>query len=229
MHLRLIERGTRLQIILNPENSDNREEFEGSFFDVLDLVSETSIIVQCSKLSRKLDAADRNAPLEISFCVGANVHTFTGRAIGKKYGDMVVIEKTGDIVTLNRRIYERDELHIDVRVYKLSEDKLEEHIYTPPDEDPAMTEVCFDISAGGMCIITNITLRPENHDYFLLDFFIGLKERFLLPSVLVRRSNYSRTAIGKHDYGFKFIFDHMPSEKGRLTKAIISRKLSRLR
>ena len=228
MLLRHIDKGTRLQIIVNPENAEIREEYEASFYDMHNIVSEKSFIVQCSKLYRHLDTLDQNADMEVSFSQGASVYTFFGAIIGKKQ-DMVILEQMGDVKTVNRRIYQRDELRVDVRVYKLREDMQNERKYSQPTEGPVLTELSFDISAGGMCIITNKFLKPEYHKFYLIEFNMGDKERFLLPAEIVRRSNYLRSAVGKFDYGFKFIFDNMPEEKSRLTKAILGKKLSSLR
>ena len=225
MQLRHFDRGMRLQIFIRNDNGDI-EEYEAQYYDLHDLVGETSFLAQSSKLSREYDTIDQNVTLEISAFRGATVYTFAGRIIGKKSPEMVIIELISDIKTLNRRIYQRDELRIDVRIHKMEEDKMNEPRYEQPMTEPVMTEMSFDISAGGMCVITNKVLRPENHKHFLIDFYLAEKERFLLPSLLVRRSNYARSAVGKFDYGFKFIFDNMPDEKARLTKAILGRKLS---
>jgi len=42
---------------------------------------------------------------------------------------------------------------------------------------------------------------------------------------LVRRSNYPRTKLGRYDYGFQFIYEKLPEEKARLTRAILNKKL----
>jgi len=89
-----------------------------------------------------------------------------------------------------------------------------------------LTDISFDISSGGLCVITNTLLSSKYDPYFLVRFSLSEKDTFLLPTKIVRKSNYPRTKIGRYDYGFQFIFDNMPEEKARLTRAILNRKLS---
>ena len=229
MRLRHIERGMRLQLIFNSETKDKRQEYEASYCDLHDVVGESSFVVQCPKLSEDYDSIDPKKVMEVSFTSGMSIFTFTGRIAGKKQKDMIIIEKMSEVKELNRRIYQRDELRVEVKIYVLNEDMMGESSYSSPVIEPSMKEMCFDISAGGMCIITNSVLKPEHQKFFLIDFNVGDRERFLLPSVLVRRSNYARSRVGKYDYGFQFVFDNMPDEKSRLTRAILGKKLSSAR
>jgi len=226
MVLRLIERGTQLHIADPAGQIDGIMEYDAIYHDIHDLVRESSFIVQCSKLNRNYNRLDRNTILEISFTKGPNIYSFTGRIAGKMYTDMVIIEQLSEIETLNRRIYQRDEIRVEVRVYGLPEERLSGPRYTVPETKPILTDVSFDVSSGGMCIISNILLNSEYDPYYLVEFSLSDKDWFLFPSKLVRRSKYARSRVGKYDYGFQFIFDNLPEEKGRLTKSILSKKLS---
>ena len=226
MRLGLIERGTRLKIGVQDVSGIESDAYDATFYDMHDLINETSFIVQCLKLNRNLNKLDKNAVLDISFSIGATVHTFTGRAAGKMYNDMVIIEQIDEIETVNRRKYQRDELHVELRLYELSEDKINESKYASPQTPPVLVDMSFDVSSGGMCIITDASLKPEYDPYYLAEFSLGEKDTFILPAKLVRRSKYARSKVGKNDYGFKFMFENMPNEMGRLTKAILSEKLS---
>ena len=73
--------------------------------------------------------------------------------------------------------------------------------------------------------MTNILLSSKYDPYYLVEFALSEKDTFLLPAKLVRRSNYPRTKIGRYDYGFQVIYDKMPEEKARLTRAILHKKL----
>ena len=226
MELRHIQRGTQLQIFEMSAVGDASEEYEAVYHDLHDLVNETSFIVQCAKMNRNFPQLDNKTTLSINFTSGQSIHSFTGRAVGKMSGDLVVLEQLTNIMTVNRRVYERDEIRIDVNMYTLSEDMLSQTKFVKPIADPVLMDVSFDISAGGMCIITNRSISEENDPYYLAIFSVGERDSFMLPAKLVRRSRYARTRIGKYDYGFQFIFDNMPDEKSRLTKAILNRKLS---
>ena len=229
MILRHIERGTQLCISDPAGQIDGILEYDAIFHDMHDLVRETSFVVQCAKISRNFSSFDRNAILEISFTKGPNIYSFTGRITSKINNDMIVFEQTSEIETLNRRIYQRDEIRVEVKVYGLPEELLNAPRYTIPDTKPVLTDVSFDVSSGGMCIISNIVLSTEYDPYYLVEFFLSDKDWFLFPAKLVRRSKFARSRVGKHDYGFQFIFDNLPEDKIRLTKAILNKKLSFLR
>jgi c-di-GMP-binding flagellar brake protein YcgR len=140
----------------------------------------------------------------------------------------VLIEQLTDIVTINRRKFDRDELRVSVRVYGMAEAKLDSDKFTVPDSTPDIADVSYDLSAGGMCVITNTLLSSKHDPYYLIAFSLSDSDRdkFCLPAKLVRRSNYLRTKIGRYDYGFQFIFDNLPDEKGRLSRSILSKKLA---
>ena len=229
MELRLIERGTRIIISVLGEEVNESKVYEATFYDMNDFVNETSFVAKCTDLNRDYDQYNKNTLLEINFSGGSNLYTFKGKIIGKIRNDSIVIEQTSTIVTLNRRKYQRDEIRVDVRLFPLSEDMVNNRRHTIPSDNPVMKEMSFDISAGGMCIVTNVSLNPKYDPYYLVEFALSEKDVFLLPAKLVRRSNYARSRVGKYDYGFQFIFTENSNEMSRLTKAILNKKLSPLR
>ena len=229
MVLRLIQRGTHLQISVPTGQESGSEMYEATFYDMHDLIRETSFIVQCAELNKNFSSLNRDTALEISFTQGSNIYSFTGRAASKMRNDLVIIEQLTDIETLNRRIYQRDEILVEVRVYGLPEELVAEPRHKAPEGKPAMVDVSFDVSSGGMCILSNTVLASEYDPYYLLEFSFSDKDWFLLPSRLVRRSKYARSRVGRYDYGFEFLFASLPEEKTRLTKTILTKKLALLR
>ena len=229
MVLRLIERGTQLRISVPTGQETGDEVYDAAFYDMHDLVRETSFVVHSTDLNKNYNNINRDTVLEISFSQGPNVYSFRGRLAGKIRGDSVIIEQVTDIETLNRRVYQRDEILVNVRVYGLPEELIAGPRYKVPDMKPALVDVSFDVSAGGMCILSNTVLTSEHDPYYLLEFSFSDKDWFLYPALLVRRSKYARSRVGRYDYGFKFIFDSLPDEKIRLTKTILTKKLSLLR
>ena len=229
MVLRLIARGTHLQISVPTGQGSETEKYEAAFYDMHDLVRETSFIVQCAELYKRFSSLNRDTAMEISFTQGPNVYTLTGRAASKLRSDLIIVEQLTDIETVNRRIYQRDEILVEVRVYGLPEELVAGPRYRPPESKPVMSDVSFDVSSGGMCILSNAVLTSEYDPYYLLEFSFSDKDWFLLPAMLVRRSKIARSSVGRNDYGFKFIFDAVPDEKARLTKTILAKKLALLR
>ena len=223
MELRHIERGTKLYISVGLQQSDVSNGHEAVFRY---LENDTRFTVQCAGLYEIYDTLDLDSRLNISFTEGPYVYTFTGRAIEKQRGGLFMIEQLTDIMTFNRRNFERDELCFNVQVYGLPEAQIAEPKYDLPEKEPDMTEMTFDVSSGGMCIISNKVLKSEYDPYYLIEFSMSERDYFLLPARLVRRSTFRSTSIGKYDYGFEFIYGGNSDEKGRLTKAILSRKLS---
>jgi len=221
-----IERGTKLSVFAELDNKPVSDEYEAVFNYLED---DSRFVVQCLWLNENFDGLDRNAQLNLSYRVGPYIHTFTGRASAKQRAGMVLIEQLSDIETYNRRQYDRDEIRVGIRVFHLPADIAAGPAYAIPEGKPVISELTFDVSAGGLCIISNNSIDTAHDPWYLTEFAFSEKDYFLLPAELVRRSRYHRTAIGRYDYGFRFSFDAFPEEKDRLTKAILSKKLSQRR
>jgi len=185
------------------------------------------LVVQCSWLYDNYDRINLGAKLNVSYGDDVNTYSFIGRAHEKlRSNGLVMIEQLTDVETSSKRQFSRDELRLTVSVYGLPEAKLTAPQHQKPDTKPELSDVSFDISSGGLCLVTNILLSSKFDPYYLVEFTLSEKDSFLIPSRLVRRSNYPRTKIGRYDYGFQFLYDHMPEEKSRLTRAILNRKIS---
>jgi len=224
MDLRHIERGAKFMIFEELQQRAVSDEHEAVFRYH---ESDRLLVLQCAWLYENYDRLNLGAKLNISYDSDADVHTFIGRAHEKLRGNgLVMIEQLTDVETKSRRQFDRDEIRVNVSVYGLQESKLSSPMFDKPDCNPDITDVSFDISSGGLCVITNTLLSSKHDPYYLVEFSFSEKDRFVIPSRIVRKSNYPRTKIGRYDYGFQFIFDHMPEEKARLTRAILNRKLS---
>ena len=218
-----IERGTHLFIFEELNKAAISDVLEADFHY---LENDTSFVVRSNKLYERFDSLDRSAHLNISFMTGPYVNSFHGFAKEKLRGGMVLIEQLTDIISHNRRQFDRDEIRVPVWLYDLPESIRNKSFFEKPTYEPVLTETTFDVSIGGMCIITNKTINPERDPFYLAEFSLMERDYHILPAKLVRRSNYSRTSIGRYDYGFQFVLDNMPDEKARLTKGIIYRKIS---
>jgi len=223
MDLRHIERGTKLMIYEELQKRAVSDEYEAVFRYH---ESDKLIVVQCTWLWDNYDRLNLGTQLNVSYDTDDTVHSFIGLAREKLRGHgLVMIEQMSEVESKSRRQFDRDEIRVNVSVYGLSEAKVSSTVFTRPEQQPDFTDVSFDISSGGLCVITNTLLSSKHDPYYLVTFSFSEKDTFLLPSKIVRKSNYPRTKIGRYDYGFQFIFDHMPEEKARLTRAILNRKL----
>ena len=224
MNLGHIERGMKMSIFVDAQAHTANEKYEAVFRY---LEGDKLFVVLCTGLYNNFDRLKLGADLRISFSSDPNTYTFTGRALEKqRTSGLVLIEQVTDIDTLCSRQYDRDELRLNVMVYGLPDSKLEESLFDKPYNYPDLADVTYDISVGGVCVISNALLASKHDPYYLIEFSLSDRDRFLLPAKLVRRSNSPRTKFGRYDYGFQFIFDKMPDEKKRLSRSILNRKLS---
>ena len=213
-----------MQVYVELDNRAVSETFD-AIFRYVDI--DATFVMQCAQLYEIYDTVDRNARIYINFSTGPSMCTFYGRCVEKQRGaGMILMEQLTAIEVVSRRMYERDELRIPVHVFPLPEAKLGKPSYERPDSIPDMAELTFDVSESGMCVISNVYLKPENDPYYLTEFAFSEKYHFILPAQLMRRSAHPRTKIGRFDYGFRFVFDSLPDEKKRLSEAIFSTKLS---
>ena len=224
MNLRHIERGTKLLIYEEIQQRAVSDEHEAIFRYH---ESDRLIVVQCSWLYENYDRLNLGSQLNVSYDTNADIHSFIGVAREKlRSNGLVMIEQLTEVETKSRRQFDRDEIRVKVDVYGLHEAKISSPVFEKPDFKPDISDVSFDISSGGLCIITNTLLSSKHDPYYLVEFSFSDKDSFLLPSKIVRKSNYPRTKFGRYDYGFQFLYDNMPDEKARLTRAILNRKLS---
>jgi len=225
MDISQVARGTTLRIFEELQQRALSDEHEAVL-----RYHETNrlIVVQCAWLYDNYDRLNLGAKLNVSYGDDLNTYSFIGRAHEKlRNNGLVMIEQLTDVTASSKRQFSRDELRLSVSVYGLQESKLSAVPYQKPDTKPELTDVSFDISSGGLCLVTNTLLSSKYDPYYLVEFTLSEKDSFLIPSKLVRRSNYPRTKIGRYDYGFQFLYDHIPEEKSRLTRAILNRKISR--
>jgi len=223
MELSLIERGTKLKVYEELQQRAISDEYEAVFRYH---ESDRLIVVQCSWLYENFDKLSLGARLNISYSDDVNEYAFIGLAKEKLRGHgLVMIEQLTDVETTSHRQFNRDELRVNVNVYGLPEAKVTATTFEVPATAPDLRDVSFDISSGGICVVTNTLLSSKYDPYYLVDFYITEKDRFILPTRLVRRSNYPRTKIGRYDYGFQFMFDRIPEEKSKLTRAILNKKI----
>jgi len=223
MELSLLERGTKLKVYEELQQRAISDEYEAVFrYHENDKL----IVVQCAWLYENFDKLSLGARLNLSYSDEINEYAFIGEAKEKLRGHgLVMIEQLTDIETTSHRQFNRDELRVNVNVYGLPEAKITATVFDIPKTAPDLRDVSFDISSGGICVVTNTLLSSKYDPYYLVDFNLTEKDRFILPTRLVRRSNYPRTKIGRYDYGFQFMFDKIPEEKSKLTRAILNKKI----
>jgi len=223
MDLGHIERGTKLVIYEEIQKRAISDEHEAVFRS---FEENKFVIVQCSWLYDNYDRLSLGAQLNVSYGTDETVYFFMGQAREKlRAHGLVKIEKLTDVMEKSRRQVDRDEIKVKVSVYGLPEAKVFSDSFDLPSSTPDFSDVSFDISSSGLCVITNTRLSSKHDPHYLVEFSLSEKDRFLLPARVMRKSNYPHTKIGRYDYGFQFIFDKMPEVKEKLTTAILKKKL----
>ena len=224
MSVKHIERGTKLVVYEEMQKRAVSDEHEAVFRYY---ETDKLIVLQCTWLHENYDRLSLASQLNVSFDTGSEVHSFIAEVRKRLSGKgLVMIEQLTPIETKSRRQFDRDEIRLVVNIYGVNEAKLSSQSFTKPESKPDLTDVSYDISSGGLCVITNTLLNSKHDPYYLAEFSFSDMDMFLLPSKVVRKSNYPRTNIGRYDYGFQFLYDNLPEEKARLTRAILKKKIS---
>lgn len=228
MHLKFWEKGINLSIGLYTGKDEVGEEFNATFYELID---DMNFYADSAALFKALQNLPEPPKLKIAFFRGSNMFAFVGKCKAFKTTQgryLTHIEQASPIEQSSRRRDPREELNIRVALYGLPEAQLNQPSYSLPGERPDFTSSTLNVSAGGLCLVSNEKLKSIYEPYFLVDFSLSSKDRFLLPAKLVRRSNCPQTVLYKYDYGLFFMFESMPEEKQRLQMAIFRAKLSSL-
>lgn len=226
MQMKFIERDTVLFIYEEIEGQSFDNVYEAKFYDIKD---ETTFFAQSTELYNAFQSLGKNANLRISFLRGANMYAFSGKArdvtiIGG--ARLMLIEQMTGLEATSRRKYDREEMKVDVQIFGLTEENLNSSNFKKANEIVEFVGETFDISAGGLCVVANRRLESAYEPYFLVEFTLNRKDKFLLPAKLVRKGNCPQTMLYRCDFGFQFVYDNIPHEKERLTTALFSAKLS---
>lgn len=226
MYLKFIEEGTLFNISEEAQNSKSAFTCE-AFFHRLN--TDTSFFAKGEALYQNAQRLGAGVRLTVNFFRGPNMYTFTGAAKGVKLDNgiaLTLIEQVSGIEATSRREYDRTEMRRDIYVYGLAEDDLNSGNLRKASHRAEFVSDMFDISAGGLCMVSNEYLNSSYEPYFLLEFSLTAKDNFLLPAKLLRKGSCPQTTLYRYDYGFEFNFTHIPQEKDRLIMAIFNAKLT---
>ena len=226
MYLGNIQRGTKMNI-----NEEHRDD-DDSVFDEYEAIyhyleSDVLFLIKCVEMFENFDSINRDIRMSINFKNGPIDCSFLG-IVKEKRGnsDILLMEQVSDIEENSRRKHARDEHHFDIRIFGMPEEKLRDpERYSKPGSAPNMTDATFDISTGGLCVITNKTLKSEYDPFYLLEVTLSEKYIFRLPSKLVRISKNPRSKIGKLEYSFQYLNEMSVEDKSHLASAILQMKL----
>ena len=221
-----IARGTKLYVFEEQDEETVYKEYQAVFHY---LVDESHFLIKCESLYKKFDSLNRESRLNISFRLGPEDCHFFGVLLDKRgSSDMLLFEQVTDIEMISRRKHARDELHFFIRVFGIAEEKISDQASYDTSGQPDMVDQTFDISTGGLCIITDKVLLSDFSPFFLLEVALSEHDFFMLPAKLVRVSTNPRSRIGRYEYSFQYLAEMSTEVKSRLASATLSKKLMHL-
>jgi len=221
VNLKSIKENTVMQVVNETRDFAYRVLYSG-------VCTDKSFYVKSKELYEDVKGLKDNCRFRIGFFSGNSIYSFTGLAEkvmirGGAY--LTLLRQTSDIVETTQRKSKREELAVNVVLYRLSEESFEANKLERDLGKMELKSISFDISAGGLCVVCNDRLRSSTEPYYLIDFSIG-KEAFLIPARLARQGNAPQMVNYRHDYGFQFMYKNLPTEERRLANALVSAKIS---
>jgi hypothetical protein len=232
MHLKFIAKGTSMDIQEKLPEQVLDTVYQAKFSA---LESDMSCWVEDENLYQRFHTHLDGSPagdsrLQVTFFRGSNMFIFTGKPIQtavRRGAYLTLIEQVTEIDTTSRREHPRDEINVKAWLYRLSEDHLQDAAFQKGTEHAVLAGNVFDLSAGGLCVTSNDRFKTTGGIYYLVEFVLGGKYQFLLPVKLLREGKCQQTALYRYEYGFAFLYDHLPNEQVRLVTAIFEHKMSR--
>jgi hypothetical protein len=229
MYLKFVDDNTAILIQGASETEDNH------VYRVLfnKLQDDTSFLADSSELMQNNGLLKSGPGVKAVFGKGAYIYSFDARVrdiVTENGREYTLIEQVSAMLQESRRKYDRDEMSFNASLYTISEEKIREFSgfnIEKPEGLSVFTAEAFDISTGGICLVSNKTLPKEYDPFYLIEFTLAKTTNFLLPAKLMRRGNSPQTTLFSKDYGFKFIFDNIPQQKSRVSTAILKAKMFR--
>ncbi len=225
MYLTFIEKGTPMTIVPGKASGAGEASYDAEFYD---MSSDTTFWARNEALYNAVAGSDTGDRMLVAFSRNAYVYTFYARAISVmiEHGAYLTkIEQLTGMEEVNRRSDHRDEITIKVRLFGLNEADITAKRFVKASYSPVFTCETFDVSSGGLCLVSNDALESPFEPYFLCEFALG-NERFLLPAKLVRKGDCPQTTLFRHDYGLSFLPEGVEHEKKRLIDALFNVKIS---
>ncbi|HBU12697.1 MAG TPA: hypothetical protein DEB31_08230 [Clostridiales bacterium] len=216
MTITSIKDGTVLQAVKEGTDTVHRVTFSAPYKDDSFFVKSREFYTVAEK--------EIGTQYRLSFYSGDSLCTFLcviQRVFIKSGSFLTLLEQVSDIEETSQRKYLREDIAAKITLHNLSEDDYKNSRFST---GPAVfSGMSINISAGGLCIVSNEKLRPSEEPYYLAEFSLG-KDTFLLPSILARRTDAPHFMGYRYSYSFEFLFDLLPAEQNRLLGVLINTK-----
>jgi len=199
MELRFIARGTKLDIQIASDGSRayGEEALDGTFIDTY---NDLLFSFECPELLELKRTPIEGDFLRITFFRGAESYTFEGRlssGSGSFDKELLYADAVSPIEKSSRRKSHRIQVNLPATLYKPS-----------PDQEEMPGELLLkcttlDISAEGLCLMSNQKLPPGENSHFIAELQLPGKERPVTLSVRhVRTGNCPQLVQYNHDHAF---------------------------
>ena len=218
MELRFIEEGVKMDIQISAKKNTyiDGKNFLGTF-----LRSDfgNDFYVQCDELYVHANTLTPECALNISFFKGAEVAMFRARLsdtrlLGGRY--VLLLTAISPIEKHSRRRSPRIEASFPI------------NIYTGNEVDLISKETTFDISNGGICVVTNNRLPLKQGETYHLEFSLGPSQIFSLTTRLVRSGNSDQNLNYRFDHAFVFDYPEGDEKTNQLALALFDYRLKNI-
>jgi len=225
LELRFVEYGLPMQVRKQSYDAVHGQVFHTEFYAA---ANPPCFWLKSEELYNSFPGLGVDTHLNITFDLERRSYRFSGELKGTRQEDgayLTLLEQIEPIEEVSVRRDSRTEMRLEVSVYGL----IREPRPHKASEIAEMSCEVFDISAGGLCLVSNEYFHSPFEPYFMLEFNFRGKGYFLLPAQLVRKGSCPQTVLFAYDYGFNFLYDDFPGEKERLAAAIFDAQLEQLR
>ena len=199
MQLRFIANGTRLdvQAALDGSRAYSEESLFGTFIDTY---NDLLFSIECPALLKRTRTPQEGDFLRFTFFRGAESYTFEGRinSISEEFGkNLIYVDAVSPLEKSNRRKSQRIQVSLPATLYKQTPDQKDK-----PGEF-SLKCTTFDISAMGMCLLSNERLNLGAGTDFVVELQLPNSGPFILPVKHIRTGNCPQFAAYNHDHAFE--------------------------
>jgi hypothetical protein len=215
VELRFIDVNTKLTILEYASNEEIIRTYTGRFRDI-----ERGLTFLAESDELNTDKIGAETRLRVEFLRGTHLFAFDAKLHGKLIKDgkqLIMLDQTSEIKESTHRAAPRIELTASVTVFESMDYMQSGYVISQG--------VSLDISADGLCLLTNQQIAEEEKTKrYILDFSFG-KYRFILPARLIRMSDSAQFIQFKFEYGFIFEYSENSDEKSRLITSMLQYRL----
>jgi len=212
MEIRFIDDGTKMDIQVFSKKNLHLDEkaFLATF---LNSDRGNNFSIECDELYVHANSFAAGCYFEISFFKGAEVNSFRARINGSSlvFGrNAILMTAISPIEKSNRRKTPRIEASFPVNIY---------HSIGSMSGELISKETTYDVSNGGINVVTNVKLPIVPNNNYHVEFSIGPGRTFSLVARLLRSGNSPKNLNYRFDHAF--IFDY-PDGDEKISKLALA-------